>query len=291
MSERRNRGISIHLTRAGLAAGAALLSGAALVGAVVARRRFDSHLERLSAVLRGARTTPQNRSDLPAEVRALAERLGVPTDSAASFAEFTQTGQMWAKPGGAPINFRAHQTVRVDSPGFVWRAVTQLPSPMVIADYFTGGVGGLEVRIAGAVPIAHTVANVGINRGELLRYLAEIPLNPDAILANHALEWSVIDARTIMVASGAGAGRGEITFELGEDGLIATASAATRDYASKDGPVPLPWHGRFWNYRRSGGRLIPEDAEVAYTLDTGDFIYWRGRSFDWHQPAVPKPGA
>ena len=291
MSDNRNRGISIRLTRAGLAAGAALLSGAALVGAVVARRRFDSHLKRLSAALRGARITPQNRSDLPAEVLALAARLGVPPDSAATFAEFEQTGQMWAKPGGAPMEFHADQTVRVDAPGFVWRAVTQFPSPMVIADYFTDGVGGLEVRMAGAIPIAQTVANAGINRGELLRYLAEIPLNPDAILANRSLEWSVIDARTIMVASGAGAGRGEITFELGADGLIAAARAASRDYASNDGPIALPWHGRFWNYSRIDGRLIPEDAEVAYTLDTGDFIYWRGRSFNWRQPAAPGPSA
>ena len=268
-----------------------LVASAALAGALISRRRFDRHLQRLAAALRSARITPQNRSDLPAEVLALAARLGVPPDSAATFAEFEQTGQMWAKPRGAPIDFRAHQTVRVDAPGFVWRAVTSFPSPMVIADYFANGVGGLEVRMAGAIPIAHTVANAGINRGELLRYLAEIPLNPDAILANRSLEWSVIDARTIIVASGVGAERGEITFVLGDDGLIASGRAASRDYASKDGPIALPWHGRFWNYRRTGGRLIPENAEVAYTLSTGDFVYWRGRSFNWRQPGSQHDGA
>ena len=41
--------------------------------------------------------------------------------------------------------------------------------------------------------------------------------------------------------------------------------------------TPRPWHGRFWDYQNTNGRLIPRQGEVAWTLNEGEFIYWRGR--------------
>lgn len=267
-----------------IVSGASVLVGVALIPALILRRRFDRHLESLEGELRKAGTSQQDRTDLPPEVAALAARLGAAPGSLSDFVTFEQTGQMWSKPGGVPMNFTARQTVRPDAAGFVWRAVTDLPYHMVIADYFVGGIGGLEVKLLGAFPVAHMVGGAAANRGEVLRYLVELPLSPDAILANHALDWTVVDPNTIKVATGAGASRGEITFVLDEDGLILTASATSRVYLSKDGPSARPWHGRFWDYQRAEGRLIPMQAEVAWTLGTGEFIYWRGRNFNWHQP-------
>ena len=98
-------------------------------------------------------------------------------------------------------------------------------------------------------------------------------------LNNHKKE---IDSKSFKVAVGQGQARGEITFTLGDDGLIAAASAVSRAYAEKDGSTTEhPWHGRFWDYQTVLGRLIPMQAEVAWGMDKGDFIYWQGRMLNW----------
>jgi hypothetical protein len=77
------------------------------------------------------------------------------------------------------------------------------------------------------------VGGTSANQGEALRYLAELPCNPDAHLANRLLDWTVIDAKTIKVTTGLGNKRGEVTFELDDSGLIVCASAPSRAYAEK----------------------------------------------------------
>jgi hypothetical protein len=264
-----------------VAIGASLVIALALIPIVIARRRFSRHLDHLEAELRQPAAARDTRVDLPSEVFALAELLGATSEIQPDFVTFEQTGHMWWYPGGKPTSFSARQIMRADVPGFVWRAKTGLPKPVVIADYFVGGTGGLEVGLLGILPIAHIVGGAAANRGEVLRYLAELPLCPDAILANRSLDWTVVTARTIKVAAGVGPSRGEVTFVLGDDGMIQTASAPSRVYLSKDGPTERPWHGRFWDYQRVEGRLIPTRAEVAWILDTGDFVYWRGHNFQW----------
>ena len=220
------------------------------------------------------------RSDLPAEVITLASRLGAQAEGASWFATFSQTGQMWQTPGGKPIAFTARQTMRTEHPGFMWRAA--MAPAILVTDYFVAGTGGLEVRLLGVVPVAHIVGGAAVNQGEVLRYLAELPWCPDAILVNRALEWTVIDAKTIKVAAGIGAERGEVTFALDDDGLIVRASAPSRAYTEKNGQMTAhPWHGRFWDYQQLGGRLMPMQGEVAWSLDAGDFVYWRGRILKW----------
>jgi hypothetical protein len=264
--------------------GAALIVGVAAIRAGSARQHFRRHLDRIAGQIREAGAARKDRDDLPPEVVALAARHGVSQGVQSDFATFDQSGQMWPLPGGTPMSFRAHQTVRLDAPGFLWRAVTDLPKSIVVADYFCRGTGGLEVRLLGALQVARMVGTPAMNQGEVLRYLAELPLFPDAILANRALDWAVVDSKTITVATGSGASRGEITFVLGDDGLILTASTKSRIYSSKDGPVARPWHGRFWDYQRADGRLVPMQAEAVWTLDGEEFVYWRGHIFNWVQP-------
>ncbi len=151
----------------------------------------------------------------------------------------------------------------------------------MVADYLVGGHGGLDVRFMGAVPIAYEAGTADADLGEMLRYLAELPWNPDAILQNDTLEWSVVDLLTFKVATDIGVARAEITFTLGPDGLIDTARAASRPYNDGKMRHDLPWHGLFWDYHQVEGRMIPMQAEVAWVLDSQDYTYWRGKITAW----------
>lgn len=258
-----------------------LIAGMAVVVVFVLRRRFAAHLDALESQTRRSAPATGPRADLPPEVVALADRLGAQADGASGFAVLEQSGQMWRTPGGKPMDFTARQTVRVAAPEFIWRAVMGRPVSVVVADYLVAGTGGLEALLLGAFPLARVVGGHGANRGEALRYLAELPWNPDAILANRSLDWTVLDSKTVKVATGMDAERGEVTFDLDDQGLIVRASAPSRLYAEKGRMTAHPWHGRFWDYKPIGGRLIPCQGEVAWDLDSGEFIYWRGRVLNW----------
>jgi hypothetical protein len=251
-----------------------------LVGSVLyLQHQFNARLDHIETVIR----THKNglpRSNLPPEVVALAQRMGARSDAAPSV-EFDQSGTMWMSRGAKATPFSAHQIVGVSTPAFAWRAALDPVGAVLVADYFSEGTGGLEVKLFGAVTLARMVGTPGMNQGEMLRYLAEVPWNPDAILMNELLDWTVVDPQTIRVASGVGEDRGEITFNLNADGLIHRMSAPSRVYADKGRMTALPWHGRFWDHQKIGGRLLPLQGEVAWVIEGDEFVYWRGRLLNW----------
>jgi hypothetical protein len=249
------------------------------------RRAFDAKLDAIEARLRGPSESSDARFAPPPEVVALARRLGARPETPAGFVEIEQLGTMWQAPGGKALTFSARQIIASHEPGFIWRAVMDPLRAVLVADWLESGHGGLEAKVLGAVPLATAAAGPGLDQGEMLRYLAELPWNPDAMLANAALSWSVVDALTIKVAAGEGAARGEITFSLDENGLIAGMSAPSRLYAQGSKAELRPWHGRFCDYQRADGYLVPFQGEVAWGLAEGDFVYWRGKLTSW------KPGA
>ncbi len=258
--------------------GAFVLFGLAGALALVLRQEFSSRLSKISRTLQQPSNPPGARTDLPAEVIRLGEVLGARGDVVQPFVQLEQCGEMWKAKGAKPMRFSAFQTIRSDKPGFLWQASMDL---VLVADYLVGSVGGLEGRLAGVISVMKLVGGDDIRQGQLLRYLAELPWNPDAILCNRELEWTVLGPKSIRVAAGTGAARGEITFELDGDGYIATAKAVSRLCAENGKLVPRPWHGRFWDYELIGDRMIPRQAEVAWTLEEGDFVYWRGRLLSW----------
>jgi hypothetical protein len=250
------------------------------------RRRFEARLGAIAARLSTLPPSAASGTSPPPEVRALATRLGAGRDKPPLFVELEQSGSMWRAPGRKAMGFTARQTIATHAPGFLWRAVMDPLRSVLVADWLEGGHGGLEAKLFGALPVATLAASPAIDQGEILRYLAELAWNPDAMLANAALAWTVVDARTIIVAAGNGAARGEVTFLLDETGLIASISAPSRVYAQGASSERRPWHGRFWDYRTIDGYLIPFQGEVGWTLDAGEFVYWRGALTSWRAAAA-----
>lgn len=280
MKRRRSRNTQ-NLTRrtAWRIAGAAALAALSLV-AVVAARSYG-HLESLrNAVAHSRLRHPAARTDLPPEVVQLALRLGA--RPGVSRVDLRQTGQMWSAPGARPMDFSARQTAATTRLDYIWTADLGPGGAVKAADYYVGGVGGLEVRALGLVTLAHEVGTAEIAQGEALRYLAELPWNPDAILLNHELAWAVVTPTTLRVSHHDAA----ITFVLGADGLPQSISAPARVYMGKGGKRLAPWRGRFSDYAWMGGRRLPMTGEVAWVLDGAEFVYWRGHLTAWSAVAA-----
>lgn len=262
-----------------------LFAVAGVMATIVARKRFAIRLDSLVRDLEAGQSACEARTDLPPRIVALAARLGSRRDQPSRIVELRQTGTMWFKPEGRPLAFTARQTIGTLVSGFVWRADIGPFGAMNVVDSFVAGRGYLEARLFGALRVAKTDGTAAINEGEALRYLAELPLNPDAILFNHALDWSVDPTGAIKVAIGQGASRAEVAFHLDEAGLISTVQAASRTFDASG--RRYPWHGRFWDYQERSGRLVPMQAEVAWVIEGKDFIYWRGAMTQWIAKATP----
>lgn len=229
-------------------------------------------------------------AQLPTAVRDLAHRLGAkPGDP--RIVCLTQSGRMRSDAAAAWMTFRARQTIATASCAFEWRARAGPGGMISVTDALTDGVGALQVRALGFIPLARLAATPALTRGELMRYLAELPLAPDGILSNAGLRWRSDGPDRLIVGAGEGETGVEVTLGLDGEGRVATAFAPDRPRAVKKTNVPTPWGGRFADYRLHDGLWLPFAADVSWTIDGAAFVYWEGRMETWERRAAKPPHA
>jgi hypothetical protein len=220
---------------------------------------------------------------LPPLVVALAERCGATVgEPAANHVVLTQTGFMRADAAHRWSTFRARQTIAVDRIGFAWRATTGPLGCITVTDALDVNGPKLSVVALGIIPLARPAADAALAKGELQRYLAELPLAPDAILRNLALVWEVLDPHTLRVTAPLNGVRAHVDLTLGPDGLVASVLAPDRPRLESAVSVEHPWTGRFDDYRWRDGRLVPFAAEVGWTLGGTEVVCWRGGMATWN---------
>ena len=184
---------------------------------------------------------------------------------------------MQLKPGRWS-KFEAVEDVRIDEVEFSWRATFRL-APLVwvrVHDWYRCGEGGLTGRLFGLVPVARA-AGAETARAEAMRYLAELPWYPHAIVANNRLSWRELDDESIEVATSVRSVRAAVTLSFDRAGDIVRASASQRPRQENGGVVERPWSGEFGDYQVVGGVRMPTHAEVSWELPDGVFTYFRCR--------------
>jgi hypothetical protein len=173
-------------------------------------------------------------------------------------------------------SFRAIETFSTDPAGFVWDAtVPGLPLlPLRIRDCYSGGRGASEASLAGVVPLGGRHGSVETDSASLLRYLAELPWVPTALLPESGVRWSAIDrdhARATLTHRGITV---SIDVEFGaRSEIVHIAAMRHRDVDGK--PVLTPWSGRYGTYTRMDGMMIPTSAEVEWCPPDGAVAVWR----------------
>lgn len=217
------------------------------------------------------------RIALPNLIRHYIER-NLPAGTPASRVRFAQIGDMQLKPGGRRLPFAAEQEMKVEKVEFSWNARFRM-APLVslrIRDWYRDGNGGLDGRLFDRIPIFRA-GGIDVSRGEAMRYLAELPWAPQAMAANHALEWREIDASKIEVATLVGDVRVCVVLHFDAEGDIKAMSTDARPRGVGKESVLTPWDGTYGDYRVVNGVRLPTTAEVAWVLPEGRFTYFRGR--------------
>lgn len=229
-----------------------------------------------------AETDDQRRARLPAAVYDLAIRLGVKPDDNRGSVRLTQTGRMKRNLDTRSwMAFTASQTISTRACEFDWRAKAG-PLGMISArDALEHGEGRFDIMALGVIPIARAAHTPELVRGELMRYLAELPWAPVAILLNTTLRWREDGPDTLVVSAGAGETASEVMLSLDGDGRIAGGFAPDRPRSATAPFMPTPWRGRFSDYRHHGDMWIPFAGEVGWEIDGNEVLYWQGRIERW----------
>ena len=175
-----------------------------------------------------------------------------------------------------PSDIAAEQWLSPVEPAMAWVGRGSMSGlPVTVIDSFANGSGRLEARLAGTFTVAGGSGR-DFDKGELQRYLSELPVHPDAILNNGALSWRQLDPTTVEVSARSATGSASATFSFDQAGDIVGLVATDRPMSQGAGTVPTPWIGSFSDYRQMGGYRIPAHGEVGWLLDDGLFTYWRG---------------
>ncbi len=191
-----------------------------------------------------------------------------------------KVGGMRDASGSRFSRFRAEQTIAVDRTAFTWRARTGPFGLISVTDRLAEGEGAIRVRALRVIPLGGAGGGAALTKGELMRYLAELPWAPDALPRNRALEWRVMDRGTLTVRVRAPDAETEVELALNGDGVVHAASAP-RPRAEGGGFVDRPWRGRFSDYRWHDGRYVPFRASAAWLLDGREVEVWRGELTHW----------
>ncbi|MEZ5102028.1 MAG: DUF6544 family protein [Thermoleophilia bacterium] len=212
---------------------------------------------------------------VPAGIRAYVER-HVGGASAPRLVRLVQRGEMWQRPDARPMPFTATHELHVNELAFRWRARFPV-APLValrVLDAYERGAGRLEARVLG-VPVMRQ-RGPDVDRGEAIRYLAELAWGPHAMVENAALAWRELDARTYEVSTEAGGRRVAVRLELDEAGDLVRSFCPERPAVEGGQVVERPWEGLNLAYGELAGIRMPVRAEVRWLLPEGPFPYWRG---------------
>ncbi|MEO5806459.1 DUF6544 family protein [Devosia sp.] len=244
---------------------------------VVASRQFAGKIAglRQSAVaeqgpVAGVRSVP------PEIMVGFAERSGA-TVGGPSTMMARQNAEMRLAPDQPFFPLVATQLSGTRTPAFVWEATATMAKvvPLHIVDSYTGGRGLLEVKIAGSIQVAGGTGP-DTDKGEMMRFLAELAWNPEAILNASGLSWRQIDMLTVEVSAPTSAGVARVRLLFDAEGDIVAIEADDRPFLVGGKSVPTRWIGRFGDYASFGRYRLPRHGEVAWVLPAGEFLYWRG---------------
>jgi hypothetical protein len=219
--------------------------------------------------------------DLPAALDRYVLRALPDPDAIPRRVRIEQVGEMWLKPGARPHRFTAVQDYSVDRVAFVWRARFKIAGfvSLAVSDRYRRGEGSLESRLFGSIRLTRERGKE-VAEGQAFRYLGELPWMPQAFLANHDIELTELDPRTVEAATTVGTTRVALKIALDDEGDVTGVSADARPRLEAKG-APTPWACSFSDYGELGGIRLPKRAEVRWELPDGPFTYWRGEITSW----------
>jgi hypothetical protein len=180
-------------------------------------------------------------------------------------------GEQWKR-------FTAKQRVITGSPGFLWDArVSMLPGMKVhVADSYIAGRGLLHAAMLGLFTVAEVSGGGEIARGEFMRFFAEAPWYPTALLPSQGVQWKAVDAHAANATLADGPLVLTLLFRFNNAGLIDSVRAEARGAVNDKEIVMMPWECGMSNYEVRSGMTVPMTGNAGWVRPEGRKLYFIG---------------
>ncbi len=195
-----------------------------------------------------------------------------------SQAYLVQKGGFRTKPEASSwAALSARQAFSAEPRAFVWDAkITMAPGLSVrVCDAYRNGSGAMKAALFSLVPLVDAAGFREIDEAALMRYLAEAAWFPTALLPGRGVVWEAIDEHRAKATVTDAGHTVSLEFSFDDEGEIVSVYSADRFREVNGSFVATPWEGRFSDYTDVNGYRVPTEAEVAWHLPEGTFIYWK----------------
>ncbi|MGN6346992.1 MAG: DUF6920 family protein [Candidatus Nitrosocosmicus sp.] len=190
--------------------------------------------------------------------------------------------------GCMPITGQEYFTT--ENPGFLWVGKMK-PFPIFWIDgkdEFIDGKGNFKIKLLSLVTVADTKGKES-DESELMRWLAESPWFPTALLPSKYLHWEKVNSSSDKAIIEYGNIKASAIFYFNEQGQIIKLNAdryrTVNNYYSKD-----KWIGYYTNYTKVNDMMIPKEIEAAWNLSSGEFSYAKFKitGIEYNDPSIYK---
>ena len=171
--------------------------------------------------------------------------------------------------------------------GFMWDAqISMLPGVKVhVVDSYIAGKGLVQAAMLGLFTVADMGGGGEMARGEFMRFFAETPWYPTALLPSQGVQWAAVDGTSANASINDGPLTLTLLFHFNDAGLIDSVRAQARGGMVGKEMVMRPWECGLSNYQVRNGMTVPISGEAAWVQPDGRKTYFRGSvktlTYEW----------
>ena len=164
------------------------------------------------------------------------------------------------------------------SSGFIWNAkIAMLPGIKVhVVDSYIAGKGLVQAAMLGLFTVADMGGGGEMARGEFMRFFAETPWYPTALLPSQGVQWAAVDGTSAKATIADGSVTLTLLFHFNDAGLIDSVRAEARGGMVGKEMVMRPWECGLSNYQVRDGMTVPISGEAAWMRPDGRKTYFIG---------------
>ena len=171
--------------------------------------------------------------------------------------------------------------------GFMWDArILLLPGMNVhVLDAYIAGKGLLRAAMLGLFTVADTSGGGEMARGEFMRFFAETPWYPTALLPSQGVQWAAVDGTSAKASIKDGSVTLSLLFRFNDAGLIDSVRAEARGGMVGKEMLMRPWECGLSDYQVRDGMTVPISGTAAWVLPDGSKTYFHGTvkslTYEW----------
>lgn len=171
--------------------------------------------------------------------------------------------------------------------GFMWDAkIAMLPGIKVhVVDSYIAGEGLVQAAMLGLFTVADMSGGGEMAHGEFMRFFAETPWYPTALLPSQGVQWAAVDGRSAKATIVDGPVTLTLLFHFNDASLIDSVRAEARGGIVGKEMVMRPWECGLSNYQVHDGMTVPLSGTAAWVLPGGLKTYFRGAvktlTYEW----------